>query len=347
MTSTVKSAVLATALLAGGIASGQKILINGGGATFPNPIYSKWFSEYNKKFPNIQINYQSQGSSFGVAQITAGTVDFGASDAPMTDDQIKAFKDKHGYGILHFPTVMGGNAPIYNIPGVTAQLNFTGDALSGIFLGKITKWNDPELTKVNPGANLPDKPIIVVHRSDGSGTTYVWTDYLSKVSKEWETKVGRGNSPNWPVGLGGKGSEGVTGQVKQQPNSIGYVEVLYALQNKLAFGKVKNQAGNFVGADLVGVTAAAAGAMKEIPDDFRVSITNAPGKNSYPISTFTWLLIPEKIADSGKQKAIKDFVTWALKDGSGFGQSFCEALQFAKLPKAVIDKEVKAIAKIQ
>jgi phosphate transport system substrate-binding protein len=343
MTSHVKSAILAIALLAGGIANGQKILINGGGATFPNPIYSKWFSEYNKKFPNIQLNYQSQGSSFGIAQITAGTVDFGASDAPMNDEQIKAFKDKHGYGILHFPTVMGGNVPIYNIPGVTVQLNFTAEALAGIFLGKITKWNDPELTKANPGVNLPDKPILVVHRSDGSGTTYVWTDYLSKVSKEWETKVGRGNAPAWPVGLGGKGNEGVTGQVRQLPDSIGYVEVVYAIQNKLAFGKVRNQAGNFVDGELAGVTAAAAGAIKEMPDDFRVSITNAPGKNSYPISTFTWLLIPEKIADANKKKAIKDFITWALKDG----QTYCEGLQFAMLPKPVVDKEMKAISKIQ
>jgi phosphate transport system substrate-binding protein len=342
MISHAKGAILAIALLAGSACQAQKILINGGGATFPNPIYSKWFSEYNKKFPNIQINYQSQGSSFGIQQVTAGTVDFGAADSPMTDEQIKAFKDKNKYGILHFPTVLGGNAPIYNIPGVTTQLNFTGEALAGIFLGHITKWNDPELTKANPGVNLPDKPIVVVHRSDGSGTTYVWTDYLCKVSKEWETKVGRGNSPMWPVGLGGKGSEGVTGQVKQQPNSIGYVEVLYALQNKLEFGKVKNQAGNFVGADLASVTAAADGALKDMPDDFRVSITNPAGKNSYPISTFTYLLIPEKIADAGKKKAIKDFLAWALKDG----QTFCEGLQYAKLPKAVVDKELKAIAKI-
>ena len=338
-----KAAILGIALLAS-VASAQQVLINGGGATFPNVIYSKWFDEYHKKFSTIQINYQSQGSSFGIQQATAGTVDFGASDAPMTDQQITEYKSKHnGSGILHFPTVMGGNAPIYNIAGVTAQLNFTAEALAGIYLGKITKWSDPELTKANPGVKLPDASIVVVHRSDGSGTSFVWTDYLSKVSKEWETKVGRANSVQWPVGLGGKGSEGVTGLVKQQANSIGYVEVIYAIQNKLQYGKVKNQAGNFADATLQGVTAAAAGAVKEIPDDFRVSITNAPGKDSYPISTFTWLLIPEKIADPAKKKAIKDFITWALKDG----QAMCEPLQFAKLPKPVVDKEVKAIAKIQ
>ncbi|HWY49801.1 MAG TPA: phosphate ABC transporter substrate-binding protein PstS [Bryobacteraceae bacterium] len=338
-------AILGIALLAGigSAANAQQVLINGGGATFPNPIYSKWFDEYHKKFASIQINYQSQGSSFGIQQIIAGTVDFGASDAPMSDAQMTEFKTKRGSGILHFPTVMGGNVPIYNVPGVPQQLNFTGDALAGIFLGKITKWSDPELTKSNPGVKLPDASIVVVHRSDGSGTSYVWTDYLSKVSKEWETKVGRGNSVNWPVGLGGKGSEGVTGQVKQQPNSIGYVEVIYAQQNKLTYGKVKNLAGNFVDGSLQGVTAAAAGSNKEIPDDFRVSITNAPGKDSYPISTFTWLLIPEKITDPAKKKAIKDFVVWALKDG----QNLCEPLSFARLPKAVVDKEVKAIAKIQ
>jgi phosphate transport system substrate-binding protein len=340
------AAILGIAMAAVGCHA-QQVLVNSGGATFPFPIYSKWFDEYHKKFPNVQINYQSQGSSFGVQQITAGTIDFAGSDPTMTDAQIKEFKDKRGFGVLHFPTVLGGNVPIYNLPGINQQLNFTGDALAGIYLGKITKWNDPELTKANPGVNLPNAAIAVVHRSDGSGTTFVWTDYLSKVSKEWETKVGRANSVNWPVGLGGKGSEGVTGQVKQQPNSIGYVEVIYALQNKLEHGKVKNQAGNFVDATLQGVTAAAAGALKEIPDDFRVSITNAPGKDAYPISTFTYLLIPEKIADPAKKKAIKDFLAWALKDGPGSGQSFCEDLHFAKLPKAVVDKEVKAMAKIQ
>ena len=235
-----------------------------------------------------QINYASIGSGGGIAQVTAGTVDFGASDGPMTDEQIKEFQDKRGSAILHFPTVMGADVPVYNIPGVTGALNFTGEALAGIFLGKITKWDDPELTKANPGVKLPGNNIVVVHRSDGSGTTYIWVDYLCKVSKEWETKVGRGTSVKWPVGLGGKGNEGVSGSVQQTANSIGYVELIYAIQNKMTYGKVKNAAGEFVQASLAGVTAAAAG-MKDMPEDFRVSITNAPGKGVYPISSFTWL----------------------------------------------------------
>jgi phosphate transport system substrate-binding protein len=294
--------VLAVGLTA--TACAQQILINGAGATFPYPIYSKWFDEYHKRFPNLQFNYQSIGSGGGIKQITVGTVDFGASDGPMTDQQIAEFRTKRGAGILHFPTVMGADVPVYNIPGVTQSLNFTPDALAGIFLGKITKWNDPELTKANPGVKLPANNIVVVHRSDGSGTTYIWVDYLCKVSKEWETKVGRGTSVNWPVGLGGKGNEGVSGQVKQIPNSMGYVELIYAIQNKIPYGKVRNSAGVFVEASLAGVTAAAAGAAKAMPDDFRVSITNAPGKDAYPISSFTWLLVPEKIADATKRKAM-------------------------------------------
>jgi phosphate transport system substrate-binding protein len=336
------AALLTIALLASIPMQAQQVLINGAGATFPYPIYSKWFEEYRKKFPTVQINYNSLGSGAGIQQVTAGTVDFGASDGPMTDAQLKDFRDKRGAGVLHFPTVMGGDAPTYNVPGVTAQLNFTPEALAGIFLGTIKKWNDPELTKANPGVKLPDSPIVVVHRSDGSGTTYIWTDYLSKISKEWETKVGRGGSVNWPVGLGGKGNEGVTGQIKQQPYSVGYVEVIYALQNHMPVGKVKNLAGNFVEANLATVSAAAAGAMKEIPDDFRVSITNAPGKDSYPVSSFTWLLIPEKIDDAAKRKAIKDFLAWMLKDG----QAMTDALSYAKLPKGVVEKELKAIAKV-
>jgi phosphate transport system substrate-binding protein len=337
----IYSAALA-AVLTMGAASAQQVLITAGGATFPNPIYSKWFNDYHNKLPNIAINYQSQGSGFGVQQVTAGTVDFGASDMPMTDAQIKEFQDKRGSAILHFPTVLGADVPTYNIPGVTAKLNFTPEALAGIFLGKITKWNDPELVKANPGVSLPANDIAVVHRSEGSGTTFIWVDFLSKVSKEWETKVGRGTSVNWPVGLGGKGNEGVAGQVKQQPNSIGYVELIYALQNKMNYGKVKNASGEFVEASLASVTAAAAG-MKEMPEDFRVSITNASGKGAYPISSFTWLLIPSKIADPEKKKAIKDFLAWMLADG----QKMTEALAYAQLPKAVIAKEVKAIDKIQ
>ncbi|HSR09580.1 MAG TPA: phosphate ABC transporter substrate-binding protein PstS [Bryobacteraceae bacterium] len=330
------------AALTTGVASAQQILINAAGATFPYPMYSKWFDEYHKKFPNLQFNYQSIGSGGGIKQVTEGTVEFGASDGPMNDKQIKEFQDKHGFGILHFPTVMGADVPVYNAAGVNTDLNFTPEALAGIFLGKITKWNDPELMKANPGVKLPAADIIVVHRSDGSGTTYIWTDYLSKVSPEWEMKVGRGTSVNWPVGLGGKGNEGVSGQVQQTPNSIGYVELIYAVQNKMKTGKVKNLAGNWVQASLAGVTAAAASS-KEMPDDFRVSITNAPGKDAYPISSFTWLLIPEKIADPTKKKAIKDFLAWMLADG----QNMTETLAYARLPKAVVAKEMKAIAKVQ
>ena len=337
----IVNAALAAALTVG-VASAQQVAINAGGATFPYPMYSKWFDAYNKKFPNVQINYQSQGSGFGIAQVTAGTVDFGASDGPMNDMQIKEFQDKRGSAILHFPTVMGADVPVYNIPGVTGSINFTPEALAGIFLGKITKWNDQELTKANPGVKLPSSNIVVVHRSDGSGTTYIWVDYLCKVSKEWETSVGRGTSVKWPVGLGGKGNEGVSGQVQQTANSIGYVELIYAVQNKMTYGKVKNAVGEFIQASLAGVTAAAAG-VKDMPEDFRVSITNAPGKGVYPISSFTWLLIPSKIADPAKKKAIKDFLAWMLADG----QKMTEALSYAQLPKAVIAKELKAINKIQ
>jgi len=275
--------------VAGVLWADSALSINGAGATFPYPMYSKWFDEYHKKDPNLQINYQSIGSGGGIKQVTEGTVDFGATDGPMNDEQLKAYQDKHGSGILHFPTVLGAVVPTYNIPGVTAELNFTPEALTGIFLGKITKWNDPAIADVNKGVKLPAEDIVVVHRADGSGTTYCWTDYLSKVSDEWKTKVGKGGSVNWPVGLGGKGSEGVTGTVKNTPNSITYVELIYAESNKIPYGSVKNSAGVFVKASLAAVSAAAAGAAKEMPDDFRVSITNAPGKAAYPISTFTWL----------------------------------------------------------
>ena len=324
------------------IGAAQQVLINAGGATFPYPIYSKWFDEYHKKLPNIAINYASIGSGGGIAQVTAGTVDFGASDGPMTDAAIKEFQAKRGSTILHFPTVLGADVPTYNIPGVAASLNFTGEALAAIFMGKITKWDDPEIMKANPGVKLPSNNIVVVHRSDNSGTTFIWTDYLSKVSKEWEMKVGRGTGVNWPVGLGGKGNEGVSGSVQQTANSLGYVELAYAIQNKMTYGKVKNAAGEFVQASLASVTAAAAG-MKEMPEDFRVSITNAPGKGVFPISSFTWLLIPSKIADPAKKKAIKEFLTWMLADG----QKLTEPLLYAPLPKAVVAQELKAIDRIQ
>ena len=319
------------------------ISINGAGATFPYPMYSKWFDEYHKKNPNLQINYQSIGSGGGIKQVTEGTVDFGASDGPMNDEQLKAFQDKHGFGILHFPTVLGAAVPTYNIPGVDAELNFTPETLAGIFLGKITKWNDPALTAANKGVNLPGNDIVVIHRSDGSGTTYIWTDYLSKVSDEWKNKIGKGNSVNWPVGLGGKGNEGVAGLIKQTPNAFGYVELIYAIQNKMPYGKVKNSSGNFVKADLAGVTAAASSAAKDMPDDFRVSITNALGKTAYPISSFTWLLVPAKFSDTAKRDGLKGFIKWMLSEG----QNETEALSYAKLPKEVVAKESKALDSIQ
>jgi phosphate transport system substrate-binding protein len=316
-----------------------QLLINGAGATFPYPVYSKWFDQYHRKFPNISINYASIGSGGGVRQLIEGTVDFGASDMPMTDEQNQQAKTK----ILHFPTVLGADVPAYNIPGVTEELNFTPEALAGIFLGKITKWNDPELKKANPNVNLPDKNIVVVHRSDGSGTTFVWVDFLAKVSPEWKTKVGVNSSVNWPVGLGGKGNEGVAGLVKQTPNSLGYLELVYAAQNNMTYGKVRNAAGEFVKADVASVTAAAAGASQNMPADFRVSITNAPGKGVYPVSSFTWLLIPSKIPDPTKKKAITDFLQWMLTDGQGM----VEALSYAKLPQEVVAMEQKAIAGIE
>ena len=325
------------------LAAQSTILINGAGATFPYPIYSKWFDVYHQKNSSIQFNYQSLGSGAGIRQITEGTVDFGASDGPMNDEQLKAFQDKHGFPILHFPAVLGADVPTYNIPGVSGVLNFTPDALAGIFLGKITKWNDPAIAGANKGVNLPANDIIVVHRSDGSGTTYIWTDYLSKVSEDWKSKVGKGTSVNWPVGLGAKGNELVSGTVKGTPNSIGYVELIYAAQNNIPYGTVRNSGGTFVKADLASVSAAAEGVAKDMPDDFRVSITNAPGKTAYPISSFTWLLIPSKIQDGTKRDAIKAFLKWMLIDG----QNYTEALSYAKLPKPVVDKELKAINNVQ
>jgi phosphate transport system substrate-binding protein len=335
--------LLVLLLLGAVIAARPDLLINGAGATFPYPMYSKWFDDYHKKYPNIQINYQSIGSGGGIRQVLAGTVDFGASDGPMDDGQIKEFKDKRGTDILHFPTVLGADVPSYNIPGVTAELNFTPEALAGIFLGTITKWNDPAIVGANPGVNLPANDIVVVHRSEASGTTYIWVDYLSKVSEAWKNKVGKGAAVNWPVGLGGKGNEGVAGLLTQTPNAIGYVELIYAIQSKMPYGRVKNSSGAFVKADLASVTAAAAGAAKDMPDDFRVSITNAPGKTAYPVSSFTWLLVPAKISDIAKRDAIKDFLKWMITDG----QNYTEALSYAKLPKEVVAKETKALALIQ
>jgi len=312
--------------------------ITAAGATFPFPIYSKWFQQYKEK-SGIQINYQSIGSGGGIKQLTEGTVDFGASDKPMTDKQIGDMKVKP----LHFPTVMGAVVPVYNVEGVTKDLRFTGEALAGIFLGNIKKWNDAAIAGANPGVKLPDQPIVVIVRSDGSGTSFVFTDYLSKVSSDWKSKIGADTAVNWPTGLRGKGNEGVSGLVKQTPYSIGYVELIYAKQQNMGYGSVRNAAGKFVKADLASVTAAAAGAAKDMPEDFRVSITNAPGATSYPISTFTWLLIPSKFEDAAKKKAVTDFLTWMLTTG----QSNTSALDYAPLPKAVVAKETKAIAMIK
>jgi phosphate transport system substrate-binding protein len=329
---------LLSALVATASAQSNPLLLNAAGATFPYPIYSKWFDTYHTAHPNIQINYQSIGSGGGIRQLLAGTVDFGASDGPMSDDQLAQAKFK----ILHFPTVLGAVIPTYNVAGVSTGLNFTQKALAGIYLGTITKWNDPEIARSNPGVKLPGDDIVVVHRSDGSGTSYIFTDFLSKASDDWKNKVGKGTSVNWPVGLGGKGNEGVAGLVKQTPDSIGYVELIYAVQNDIPYGKVQNPAGKFVKADLAGVTAAAA-SVTDLPDDFRVSITNAPGPTSYPISSFTWLLIPAQISDAQKREAIKDFLKWMLVDG----QKYNEGLSYAQLPKSVIVKETKAISLIQ
>jgi phosphate transport system substrate-binding protein len=314
-------------------------MLNGAGATFPYPIYSKWFSDYNKVHSDIQINYQSIGSGAGIRQLLSGTVDFGASDAPMNDEQLGQAKTK----ILHFPTVLGAVVPTYNIPGFSQELNFTGQVLADIYLGKITKWNDAEIAKSNKGVDLPAQDIVVVHRSDGSGTSYVWTDFLSKISTEWQSKVGRNTSLNWPVGLGGKGNEGVAGLVKQTPGAFGYVELIYAVQNQIPYGRVRNATGVFVKADLASVTAAASGYAKTMPEDFRVSITNAPGKAAYPIASFTYLLIPTKIEDGNKKKVITDFLVWMLNEG----QKDAEPLTYAPLPKEVVARELDQIALIQ
>jgi phosphate transport system substrate-binding protein len=317
--------------------------LTGAGATFPAPIYQKWFNTY-QSIGNVQINYQPNGSGGGIKAVSEDVADFGASDMPLTDEQLAAYQSKHSYKLLEFPTVLGAAVPIYNLPDIHQALNFTPAALAGIFLGKITMWNDPAIASVNKGVKLPATKILVAHRSDGSGTTFVWTDYLSKVSPEWKSKVGKPNtSVQWPVGVGGKGNDGVAGLVKQEPGTIGYVELIYAVKNKLAYGNVQNQAGEFIQADLASVTAAAAGAAKSIPDDFRVSITDAPGKGAYPISTFTWLLVPSKISDAGKRAAFSGFLKWALTNG----QTEVESLDYAKLPTSVVAKEEKALSQIQ
>ncbi|HYV99288.1 MAG TPA: phosphate ABC transporter substrate-binding protein PstS [Gemmatimonadaceae bacterium] len=343
MTTRILQATAALALFAIAGSANAQTQLTGAGATFPNPMYRKWFDAYNKLHPDVQINYNALGSGAGVKQIIEGTVDFGASDMPMADSSLAEFKTKRGNAVLHFPTVLGAVVPVYNIPSVKQSLKFTPAALAGIFLGTITKWNDPAIASANAGVKLPATDIVVAHRSDGSGTTFVWTDYLSKVSPPWAQKVGRNASVNWPVGIGGKGNDGVAASVKQTEGAIGYVELIYAVQNNISYGQVQNASGEFVNASLASVSAAAAGAAANMPEDFRVSITNAPGKGAYPISSFTWLLVPSKIQDASKRKVIVDFLKWMIADGQGM----TEALQFAKLPAAVVAKESKAIAKIQ
>ena len=335
----IRIAAAALALAASGLVVSAAQQINGAGATFPFPIYSKWFSEYNKLHKEIQINYQSLGSGAGIRQLTAQTVFFGASDGPMTDEQLQAAPGR----ILHFPTVLGAVVPVYNIPGVSSELKFTGPLLADIYLGKVTKWNDPAIRKLNPGVPLPGDDIVVVHRSDGSGTTYIYCDYLAKVSPDWKKRVGVATSVSWPVGLGGKGNEGVAGLVKQTPGAIGYVELIYALQNRIPYGSVQNMAGSFVRATVDGVTAAAAAAAAKMPADFRVSITNAPGPAAYPISSFTWLLLYESPRDRQAAKIMVDFMKWALTDG----QKYCKDLGYAPLPEGVVKLELAALAKIK
>jgi len=311
--------------------------LNAAGATFPYPIYSKWFNEYHNQHPDIEINYQSIGSGGGIAQLKAGTVDFGASDMPLKDDAVKQMP----MPILQLPTVLGSIVPAYNVPGLNAELKFTPQIIAGIYLGEITSWNDKTIAAANPGVKLPGTSIVVIHRSDGSGTTFVFTDYLSKVSSEWKSRVGSGTSVSWPVGLGAKGNEGVAGMIRQMEGGFGYVELIYALQNKITFGPVQNSSGNFVKASLESTTAAATGA-KMTADDFRVSITNAPGKDAYPISSFTYLLVPKQWKDGAKEKATVGFLDWMLNNG----QSMTTQLNYAPLPDAVKEKEIAAIKAI-
>lgn len=311
--------------------------LNAAGATFPYPIYSKWFNEYHKLHPEIEINYQSIGSGGGIRQVLAGTVDFGASDGPMTDEQLAQAKMK----ILHIPTVLGAVVPAYNVPGISGDLKFSPGTIAGICLGKITTWNDPAVAKDNPGVKLPSSSVIVVHRSDGSGTNYIFTDYLSKISPEWRDQVGKGTSVKWPVGLGAKGNEGVAGMIRQMEGAFGYVELIYALQNNIAYGQIKNSAGSWVKGSLEGATQAAA-TVKSMPADFRVSITNAPGKDAYPISSFTWLLIPVQSKSADKGKIITDFLNWMLDSGEPMATS----LEYASLPDSVAAKVREAIKQV-
>ena len=333
-----KSLILTAALVVSAACTAGAQKINGAGASFPYPIYSKWFSEYSQQHPGVEINYQSIGSGGGINQVTKGTVDFGASDMPMTDGMLAQSKIK----LVHIPTVLGAVVPVYNLPGLGNDLKFAPDVLADIYLGKISNWSDPRIAKDNPGAKLPNQEIFVVHRSDGSGTTFIFTDYLSKVSPDWKSNVGSNSAVAWPKGIGGKQNEGVAGLVRQMPGAIGYVELIYALQNKIPYGYVRNQSGTWLKASIEGVTDAPAG-VKTMPADFRISITNAPGKDAYPISSFTYLLIPTKAQDATKGKVIKDFLNWMLNQGEGQ----VATLDYAPLPQSVAEKVKATVDKLQ
>jgi len=313
----------------GGSGSGT-VTLQGAGATFPNPLYQKWLSEYGKLHPNVRIDYQSIGSGGGIKQLKEQTVDFGASDSPMKDEDLKSAPGE----VLHIPTVLGAVVITYNLQGVSQALRFSPEVVADIFLGKIKKWNDPKIAADNPGVTLPTTDITVVHRSDGSGTSAVFTDYLSKVSSEWKDKVGAGTSPSWPTGIGGKGNEGVTGQVKNTPNTIGYVELAYAVQNKLPVAQIKNASGNFIAPSIDGVTAAAAASAANTPDDLRVSITNAAGPDAYPISSYTYILVYKNQKDAGKGKTLVDFLWWGIHEG----ENYAKDLQYAPLPDDIVKR---------
>jgi len=329
----VKKSLLVIALFMLALSAAQAQKLTAAGATFPYPIYSKWFNEYSAAHPGVEVNYQSIGSGGGIKQVCSGTVDFGASDMPMTDDLLASC----GVKLIHIPSVLGADVPVFNVPGVD-DLRFSPDVLADIFLAKITNWNDPRIAKDNPGAHLPDQKIVVVHRSDGSGTTFIWTDYLSKISKEWAGGPGKGTSVNWPTGVGGKGNEGVAGLVRQLPGAIGYVELIYAQQNHINYGAIRNSAGSWLKASIEGVSQAAA-TVKNMPADYRVSITNAPGPNAYPVSSFTYLLIPTQPKDMAKEKVIKDMLSWCIKSG----ESEVSTLSYAPLPSNVQEKVLQTV----
>lgn len=340
---------IAALTVTGGLSAGsvtafaEPLVIKGDGSTFAYPMYSKWIEEYGKQDPGVEITYKSNGSGAGIHDIMLGTVDFAGTDGPLTKVQMLDFSTHRNCEVLHFPTALGADVPVYNIPGIKQELRFSPEALAKVYLGQITKWNDPTMAKVNPEVSLPDEDIVVVHRQDGSGTTYVWTDYLSKVSTEWRDRVGGGISVNWPLGLAGKGNEGVAAIVQKTPYSIGYTELTYAVQNDLSYGSVQNSSGKFVKADFSSVTAAAAGATNAMTNDFRVSITNAPGPDAYPISSFTWMLVPSIITDDSKREAIISFLRWGLTKG----QEFLQPLHYAPLPAPIVAKEEAAISNIK